>query len=383
MGLKAKLNNWVESDMISQDQSNSILQYERSNLQNRLACGLKYSALFAIILGIALVIASNWNLFGMHAKLIGHVGINGILAYLIWRWKDDTGKKLWHDVCVYGLFGLTLTLLALIGQSFQLQGSIGGLLALWMILVTGFVIMQGRNSKISNLWCFGFIVTVGYNLELIGDIEPSYFVFVAILSLITFIPLLFSAVGNEKWLIDRNEPFANMLLRYSAFFTILCAFASSFIFYDGVDEIVRDTQLNNVNFNLIIGLFVAALSLASLAIIQFSPSKDTFFRTITITAIAFILVPFILPIESEIMAALHFIGFSSALAWIAVRNGHNTFLTLCLFAISARVFVIFIELFGSMFATGFGLIIGGLLLLSILKATQMIRKNIVGGMHEK
>ena len=277
--------------MISQDQSHSILQYERSKLQNRLALSMKYSALFAILLGVALVIASNWDLLGMHTKLIGHIGINGLLAYLIWRWKDDTGKKIWHDVCVYGLFGLTLTLLALIGQSFQLQGSLGGLLALWMFLVTGLVMVRGRNPKIPNLWCFGFIVTIGCNLEVIETIEPSYLPFFIVLSLVTFIPLLFTAMGNAKWLINMNEPFANMLSRYSAFFTILCAFASSLIFYDGVDEIIKNTRLFTSDFNLIIGFFIVIAALVSLLIIQFSPSKDTFLRTVTITAIAFIFVP--------------------------------------------------------------------------------------------
>ena len=157
MGLKTKLNNWVEGDMISQDQSHSILQYERSKLQNRLALSMKYSALFAILLGVALVIASNWDLLGMHTKLIGHIGINGLLAYLIWRWKDDTGKKIWHDVCVYGLFGLTLTLLALIGQSFQLQGSLGGLTRPLDVFGNGTchgTRAQSKNSKSLVLWIY-------------------------------------------------------------------------------------------------------------------------------------------------------------------------------------------------------------------------------------
>ncbi len=379
MGLKSKLLDWVEDGLITAVQSESIQRFEQQRLSSKLQNGLKYSGFFAILLGIALIVASNWDAFGVHLKLIAHFFMNAVLAGLIWIWRDNAQRRLWREIAVYFLCGLTLTLLALIGQSFQLQGDIGDLLLIWLGLITGLVIILGQNTRIVTLWFVGFFVTIYYNIGKLVDIGPEHVVFFVLLFLSLIAPLGGYLLGTMQKFKDLNPVFAMRLQNVALASSIVMAGISSLFFYTNDIErgIVRDIGQAKYYLWLIeIFIFYSVVGL----LIATTRKQDETVLAILLSGV-FTFIPLFLLMDIHLLSAVHFIAFMVGLSYLAAKGGHETMMGLCMFAVSIRIFIVFIELFGSMFATGGGLILAGLLLLGILKGTNVIRKKIIGGAH--
>ncbi len=379
MGLQSKLSHWIEGGIISVDQAQSIRNFERQKLSEKLQNGLKYSGFFAILLGIALIIASNWDAFGIYFKLGAHIAINTVLAGLIWVWRKNPKRMLWREFAVYFLFGLTLTLLALIGQSFQLQGDMGGLLLLWMGLTTGFIAIVGQNKRIVSFWFNGFFVTLFYNIEKIADIKPEYLAFFTLVSMSLFIPLGGYLLGSLKKSKNLNPAFFGSLQNVCITSAIIIAGFSSLFFYERIIEVSIVKYMGLDRYYLWIGAVSIVYITAIIGPVT-ARKNDESLMAVILSGI-FTLIPLILLLNIDILSAIHFIAFMAGLSFMAARSGHETVLGLCMFAISIRIFIIFIELFGSMFATGGGLIFAGILLLAILKATNILRKKIIEETH--
>src|SRR5262245_32990548 len=122
MSLSRKLQYWVDAKLISADQRDNILSYEKTRSGGRWKHGFGYVGVFSILLGCALMVASNWQQIPDTLKLGGHFTINAVLAWLVWQWRDNPERLPHREGALFFLWGLTLTLIALIGQIFQLSG---------------------------------------------------------------------------------------------------------------------------------------------------------------------------------------------------------------------------------------------------------------------
>ena len=374
MRLKRKVKHWVADGLISAEQGDGICRYEGQKLHDKLFNSLRYAGYFAILLGVALVIASNWDVFGAYTKLFSHLAINTVLAFAVWKWRDNPERKGLREIAVYFLCGLTLTLLALIGQTFQLQGALRGLWTIWVALISGFVIMIGKNPRIASLWCLALAVAIYLNAEILIDLTPEYLAFFSCLFLATGGVLILYMFARSKILQKLNEEISDKLAVLCGVAAILGGAAASFIFYEGSGDMIAGLDINVSLFYIILSLMVAAVILMTLTAHRLNRENDLIW--VFAASAAFMFLPFYIPFESAALAAMHFIAFMVLLGFIAAKSGHDVLLSLALFAVSARLFIVFLELFGSMLSTGVGLIIAGIVLSGIVKATLHVNKKI-------
>lgn len=380
MRLKSRLTDWQEHGFLTEDQADNIMTYEKDRVRGLFHTGLKYSGLLAILLGISLIVAANWDLFSASMRLVGHIVLNALVAFMIWRWRDNPDRRSYKEGAVYILSGLTLTLLALIGQSFQLQGDIGTLLVVWTALITGMVVLFGQHVRVANLWALGFVVTLYYAYGNIADYlaEPLKTFFC--LTVVVLLPLALWCDGHIRKLRDINMPFADMLVRLGFTAAIISGFGASLIFYEGGTDFIVETGLSSSEFNIYLGL------LAAVTVAAFAGAWVVFKRNHAMAVPAlcalFAFIPFVIPVESTVMAAVHFIALAVLIGVAAYHDGDEKMLNLCILAVSIRLFAIFAEVFGTMLMTGWGLIIGGLMLFGLVKIMRSLQSYIVSRQRE-
>ena len=335
MRLKAKRNNWVAAGLITEEQSSDIAAFERHALIQKFFNSLKYAAYFAVLLGISLIIAANWQEFGLYFKLYAHIGINAALAIFIWLFKDSKKHAGWRELAVYFLCGLTLTLLALIGQTFQLQGSLSGLFTTWFVLVTGLVILIGRNARTASLWAISAFVVLCVNIEYLYDIEPAYVGMTAIISIFTTGILLIYAFARSELLTKMNPEISDKLALLCGLIAIGAAMLASLVFresdfFDWRGDI-KTYELILVGLGILFGMTAYWVK-------KLNPANDLVY--VFIASGVFIFIACLIPIESDILSTVHFIAFMIALAFIAAKGEHDILLSLSMFAVSARLFII-------------------------------------------
>lgn len=376
MRLKSHLSRWQENKLITPKQATDIAAFEQSRFHDMLQSGLKYSGLLSILLGVALIVAANWDLFGKYTRLGGHIALNTVVAYAIWRWRDNDKRTHWREGAVYLLCGLTLTLIALIGQTFQLQGDIAGLLLLWMGLITGMVFIIGQNMRIAALWVGGFIVTLLTNIAFYFEHMSRQPAFFSALAVAVLLPVGFWFIGHWRAVQRTNPSFAQTLIQTAIFSTIACAAAASFAYYDDHQRLLSSlliTVSDYYNYLSIIGVgFIAAIG----AIYHFMPAARKNIGILSIGGL-FTLLPYSLPIGGDIFAAAHFIILFVILAFAAYHLQHERLLGLCIILINIRLFIVFLELFGSMLMTGWGLIICGLILLGLMRFMRFTYRTLM------
>lgn len=375
MRLKSRLAEWQENDLISARQTRDIIAFEKLRVRDLFQTGLKFTALFAILLGVSLIVAANWDLFSVHIRLGAHIVLNIIVAVLIWRWHDKPHRRRHKEGAVYALSGLTLTLLALIGQSFHLQGDIGGLLMLWIALITGMVIMAGDHERVTRMWLIGFGLALLSGIETVTDKMTEPFVTFFILSLAALLPLAMWCDGHIRHLRRINTPFADTL-SYGGFVgAVITGFGASFLYYQGAYDIIRDTGLDVGDFYMYLSVLAGITAIGFFAARRFFAAEPDLMVIALCTV--FLFMPFVFAFESSIAAAIHFIALALCLGFFAYHDGHDRMVSLCLLAISLRLFIIFTELFGTMLMTGWGMIFAGVLLFGIVHVTRKLQHHLI------
>jgi len=377
MRLKSRLADWQKNDLISAGQVRDIILFEKSRGKDLFQTRLKYVALFAILLGVSLVVAANWDWFPVSIRLGVHVLLNMGVAGSIWLWTDNPARRPYREGAVYVLSGLTLTLLALIGQSFHLQGDIGALLILWLGLITGMIIVAGDHERVVRFWLLGFTVTffVG-GAHILSLLDRPYDKYL-IVTVAVLLPLALWWCRHIRGLRGMNEPFVIMLRQASFIAAGIAGFAASFIYYIGAIEFLGHTTktLNEMyGFLAILAVIGATFFVGTWQLLR--KNDDLFI--LVLCAIS-VFVPFLLPLESSIVAAIHFVVLSLLLGFAAMRGGYHKLMNLCLTLVSIRLFSVFLGLFGMMLMTGWGMIIAGLLLFVILRVMRGLQRYMVKG----
>src|SRR5690606_9578651 len=119
MRLSGKLARWQHAGLLSAEQSAAILDYERRTHVGWQG-GLAFLGVFAIVIGVLAVVASNWQAIPPWWKLGAHLALNALVALgVLRRWERPVIAQL----CLLAWYGLTLSFIGLMGQVFHLAGS--------------------------------------------------------------------------------------------------------------------------------------------------------------------------------------------------------------------------------------------------------------------
>lgn len=387
-GKHKKLQEWVAAGLLSEDQALSIQTYENTHKAGRFGRGLVGLSIFAILVGVLSIIASNWAEIPGGVKIAAHVIINLLVGTAALR-MAQLDKDLWKEGLTLAFFGLTLTLIALVGQVFQLNGETANALMLWMGITLPFMLILATSYMSVVPWMAAFLTTTCFALLHYGDGWTDYWQGVVLTSVCILLPLGMSALGVMTSFKNWKPVWASVFLKTGLVLTVMAAtMAIITLGFDRYRFISSDMQdefysiLNTQRFVCFIGFIALALHAY---IHKFYVQNDylkygAIFAVVSLLVISLPLA--IVSFYSPLFSALLFIGYWVFIGWLGQQLNWPRLISWAIFLIAMRIFIVYVELFGSLMQTGFGLIIGGAVMLGLLWAARKMNKRLlakVGG----
>lgn len=160
MRINKKLNEWLQHDLISSQQLQSILDYEQQTKTNFILPGFVWLGISIIALGIIAIIAANWVLIPNSVKLIVDFILLILLGTLCYYWRI---RDLLFDGILLLFLLFCLASIGLISQVFQLGGEFYQALIFWAV-ITFPAVLQAKKSFIARLWAWLTVFAVIYAL---------------------------------------------------------------------------------------------------------------------------------------------------------------------------------------------------------------------------
>lgn len=372
-----KLKEWIAAGLLTEAQADSIHAYEEDKKGGRFGRGLIGLSLFAILVGVLSVIAANWNAIPGGVKIGVHAALNaGIGFFAIWALRQ--GKTLWSEGAGLALLGLTFTLIILIGQVFQLTGTLAMATLFWLVITLPFFLLLGRTYMTVVPWMLGFLATFGLvAFEYIEPLPEDYRpVFVTALG--ALVPLALIGGGTVD-LFKRLRPvLAEVALKTGLFLSAALASMSMAMWPANMYEYVRHDLLPLTHGFAVLGAGVAAIALhaAFHKFYRTEPAMRNGARFAFLGLLGFV-APLMLSLGYEHIApALVFIAYWVALGWLAQNMHYMRIVSLAITIIAIRIFVIYVEVFGSLMDQGIGLISGGVVMLGLIYGARRLNKRL-------
>jgi uncharacterized membrane protein len=379
MGFKhKKLKQWVEAGLIAPAQADDIQAFEDSRKRGTYGRGMVGLAIFAIGFGVLSIIAANWILIPATVKIGLHIIINvivGMVAVMAYR----RVKPLVQEGASLLFFALSLTLILLVGQVYQLDGDAADVFLLWIVMTFPFFWMMGKGYMTAAPWMVGFLamlflVLVKY-VPLLSDEDH---IVIALSYLPVLLPLGFVGLGVWQKFIRVKPALASLFLQ-TGFWTLIFLASSGLIMWPFTKEIYEN--------GLYLPLAQVAALVSGLLLITLHAMRHQFYKSDAAlkygaifcggTLVAMYL-PVLLPfLDSTVLAAVSFIAYWVFFGWYAQMTGRLRLVSLAIFIIAIRIYVMYLELFGSLMMTGLGLIVGGVVMLALMYAAKKINTRMM------
>ncbi|WP_428075208.1 DUF2157 domain-containing protein [Candidatus Avelusimicrobium luingense] len=133
MSIAKKIKTWQENKFLSEQQAEQILAFERAR-GNRTFWGTAFIFAGLLIgLGICLIVASNWDALGAPVKLTGDFLLLGGFSYAVY-WSICQKRSGLKELFIVIAFLLSGASIGLIAQVFQLDGGWQSFAVFWSLL---------------------------------------------------------------------------------------------------------------------------------------------------------------------------------------------------------------------------------------------------------
>jgi len=368
MRLNKKLYQWQKAGLIDELTLRNITEYEQSSSKPIVLWAFGGVGAFAIITGIVSVVAANWLYTSDEVKLAINLTLCAFLAFAVYKTcLTDKGnhEKLWlREILVIVYYGFTLASMALIGQTYQLAGSLAKLFLVWTIATLPLVLLA-RGKFVVALWILGTAITYGLNIDSFHEFAISKFGFSKLdmeaftISLALLGPLLFIYLSRIPWLLQHRPLYAEEISRYSWLVIVVGGFFTQFLWYE--NNIVG--SIPNIVF-CITGLATAiTLFLMPMLYATSHASAQLAMRVVLGTTFLLGFTACWHTSSMNVVGALTNLIYLCILAWASLKISSAFLFNFLTAIISIRVLFVYFEVFGSMMQTGIGLIIGGVLTL--------------------
>ena len=375
-----KLLEWVSAGLMTGEQADSIHAYEEARKSGRFGRGLIGLSLFAILIGVLSIIAANWNEISGDVKIGAHVLLNAGVGFFA-LWSHKKGQDLWREGATFAFLGLTFTLIILIGQVFQMTGTPADAALFWLIITLPFFLLLGRGYMTAVPWMMAFLATIWLvvfdKIVNVPQEQKTFLVF----SVVAILPLALMVAGGVERFRNVRTALCNAALRMGLLLSV-CS-ASVCIGLWPADRFLSNNGYLLTPNNAFIILSVGCAGLVMHAFAHEFYKKDLMMKSAAIFALVSLLatiIPLILSFhDAEILPALVFIGYWVFIGWLAQGMHHIRLVSLAITIIAIRIFVVYVEVFGSLMTTGFGLISGGVVMLGLIYAARRLNKRMTTG----
>jgi uncharacterized membrane protein len=354
-----KITIWKEAGLISDEQFNSIRQFEEANAPKNLAAYTIISlGAIVICIGIISLIASNWEDLGDGVKLLLDFLILGGLAYSIFKIKD-TNKNWIFETLLVSYFILILASIGLISQIYNTGGKFYQAAFFWCAITLPIVLFA--TSKItSHIWLIaGLFSVTSYLLESIKFFNDEEILLVWVYSVLpSFLLTISFPLQNSK--MESLRVFGSTSLFWSIF-----GFLTGTVFFSFLG-IIKNKNIfhieNEVQGLILISLFFGAVT------IYLSYLKNKKLSLLLLIGYLLYTIQYcshLFDFSSEAFDAILFVLIWFIAGFIFHLLDRKRLFEFTIVSIGIRFLIAYFQLFTSLVFTGFGLIFSGILIISI------------------
>ncbi|MDD3371474.1 MAG: DUF2157 domain-containing protein [Alphaproteobacteria bacterium] len=338
----------------------------------------------AIFLGLASIIGANWKIIPPFAKIAMHAAVNGGVAFALYRFvKLGRERTVWMDFLIVMLAALTMTFIALIGQIYQTQEEVWKVGLFWLALTTPFWLGLGAGGRAGRLWILAavavyFLYVFSPSLNVFSSTRHLRVPLPHMLGMV-LVPYALVAAGQISVFRARSEA-AFREFSYAGYLAI--ALGVSLLQFFWYVKNLRYFEPQNLadtagfiwtaRYSALAAVMAAAGILGARKfrlLVPQSLASDAFL----LLSVGFGAMPVLIPHEAmNIWGAVFQIAYWSLCGWAASRQGYAKALQIASTFIALRLIGIYIEVFGSLLQTGFGLLVSGLLLIVFVYGARRI-----------
>jgi uncharacterized membrane protein len=334
--------------------------------------GLTGLGVSVLLIGVISIFAANWHAIPASAKLILYFISLAALGFATWWRLPMAGALKEALITAFGLY--VLAGIGLIGQTYHLQSDGYSALFLWLALILP-ISLCTESRLLNNIWFIGLIVAVSLwlgHVENESNFGPYLFFVLAL-------PHLAIAGG---YLLHSQSPYFAEAARIWGFAVLLIPFAiCGNVVWGSAKSLSLDLSADSLSSWWRYAP-VAAAACAGVCTIK-RPFRKGWLLTAAILSILFFsLLLTVAPITIKRTGDLPLLGCSLfILAWagaaaLAAGMERRRLFDLAAFVIGVRFVVVYFEVFGSLAATGLGLILSGGVILGISYLWFMFRGRV-------
>ena len=356
---KAKLQNFAEN-------------YERKSISS-FTSSISYFGGFTIILGIILIISSNWDKISDFTKISAYIALLigfHISASLLRKVSPKISQIIYFIIAGYILAGI-----GLIAQIYNLSSKNGEAYLIWFLLIMPMAIIH-RNSRIGLMAIISLYHWVNINANLnfyhsfSGSWQSQLLYSTAILSSVILIPRTFTYLSYS---FDKIK-----LIGYS--FLGITTFSMGFAHDILTKEKLISLSLHPITIAIII---LNAICLTNNCIKNFRDKKNLL-DVIQLPEFVILLlniIPLFIFIDHKLLISISYwiIWFWSC--GVMIYKGeiekNKTIINIGTWCVMIGIMARFVDLIGTMLITGSMFILFGIALISIAYIGEKYRKNLI------
>lgn len=380
MNLQKKLAVWQQENLITREQGEAIVAFEKNGRKPVLSWALLALACFCILLGVVSVISANWQEIAPEYKLfLDFALLIGTAAAVFKMYRS--GRDIWFEWLLLFFAGLILASIGLIAQIYQIQpeGLRGYLL--WSVL-TFPIMLFSRKIVLPLVWLPVFMLSLIDALnnmrffERILDILQKTFPFaisIAGILVFSFIYRLL-AVHFRTRLAAQIKAMKFWLVFDISVLVIVMDFGAGDVF----GSMLLSRLFDNYSWASVIVICGLILGTVGFGYFSYKYNYSRLLTCILAILLGFSLVYNALPENKDVLNIWGFLLSMSVLSCLvayALIKSRMKLLNLSTALMALRFFIVFLQVFGSLLMTGVGLIVCGVVFLGIICIWRKLHLN--------
>jgi uncharacterized membrane protein len=375
-GLEKRLKLWQEKEILSAEQVQRIREFENSQSRGSwIAFGAAGIGVIALMTGVISTIAANWDGIEDSTKIQIYFVIQALLGLGIWKNRERDGLTRELFITIFSLF--VLAGIGLFGQVYHLESDGWQGVRTWLILTLP-VVLLARSRQANQLWFLGFASAMMMWLvstpRFFGAADsPEFYLFRLYFSIMVAYAVLAFGLLRLPWI---SSWFMDAARLWGFFFVLfpITTFAN-FLWCQPYHSWELAAPMYMLYPWLGAGLCLGALYLP---VLMGKPKEgwQPWVAGVVVASCAAVTLPLYLGVHNQ-----DFLGFIFyMLVWCcaaaaAAHHERKRLFDLATLMISIRLIVIYFELFGTLAATGIGLIITGGVIIGIVMAWNKFRRT--------
>ena len=366
MALDRKLDEWQAAGLIDSSAAEAIRAHEAEVARPIALWATIGIGLFALALGVVLLVAAGWDMIPAGVKLGVHWAMTAAAAAVVWQARRQQRDWL-GEGALFLLAALVLAGVALQGQIYQVTSPVWQALGWWALLVTPAILVAGCTRLTAYGWAGMLaVLATAYAAETgasgaLGDILAD--------NLPAALPpglvLLSLWLGAGAFATGVREAGLALLLGGAS----LAHFAWPIA--------VSEADAANMAARLPFALGLAAFGVAFAG--RLGAAAAGVVRTCLIAAAVATALAAAVPhpdaLAPRLFGAFAFFAMWGAVGKAAHDGGWRVLFGIAIGMIAVRLFIVYVELFGGLALTGLGLIAGGLLLIGLTLAWAKVMRR--------